>query len=349
MGVNEAFRSSQWEASYGRIRLQPALYQDDIERMVSSLQAAQAGNTFLSSLMESKLLSFNTEKSICLVVGKDEDANQMRTHLTNQPLKLCGKPMKNVMQYTYLGEELHELGVAASAEATINKRYGKVKQLIFEIKSILEDCRLNTVGGASTGLDLWEMSIVPFLYFSSECWVELKKESLKKLKELHLLFYRCLLGCPSTTPSASLFWFLGQLLPENKVIERKLLFLFHVANLPIQTVARQIYEEQRKLGIGGLVSECRTFLAQINVRESLIKTASKSQWKSIIRSGILEKNRYEVLEMCKGLKKVDYFQLKNEDFELKEYFKTLSLKQSRTLFSIKTNMVNAKMNYMSDP
>ena len=68
MGVQEAFRSSQWEASYGRIRLQPALYQDDIGRMVSSLQAAQAGNTFLSSLMESKLLSFNTEKSICLVI-----------------------------------------------------------------------------------------------------------------------------------------------------------------------------------------------------------------------------------------------------------------------------------------
>ena len=273
----------------------------------------------------------------------------MRTHLTNQPLLLCGKPMKNVMQYTYFRKEPHELGVAASAEATINKRYGKVKQLIFEIKSILEDCRLNTVGGASTGLDLWEKSVVLFLYFSSECWVELKKESLKKLKELHLLFYRCLLGCPSTTPSASLFWFLGQLLPENKVMERKLLFLFHVANLPIQTVARQIYEEQRKLEIGGLVSECRNFLAQINVRESLLKTASKSQWRSIIRSGILKKNRSEVLEMCKGLKKIDYFQLKDEEFELKEFFKKLSLKQSRTLFAIKTNMLNAKMNYMSDP
>ena len=53
--------------------------------------------------------------------------------------------------------------------------------------------------------------------------------------------------------------------------------------------------------------------------------------------------------MCKGYKKINYFQLSDEDFELKEFFRTLSLSESRTMFAIKTNMVKSKMNYMSDP
>ena len=80
-GVEEYFSSSQWESSYGRVRLQPATFQDDISRMVSSLQAARAGNSFFSSLMEGKLLSFNTEKSVILVTGDCKKANEMRKEI----------------------------------------------------------------------------------------------------------------------------------------------------------------------------------------------------------------------------------------------------------------------------
>ena len=107
--------------------------------MASRLQAAKAINVFLSTLVEEKLLNFNTDKSVCLVVGNEDEADVMRSQLSKQPLLLCNEVMKNVKQYTYLGEEISELGVAASASATIAKRYGKVKQLIFEIKTVLED------------------------------------------------------------------------------------------------------------------------------------------------------------------------------------------------------------------
>ena len=97
-GVEEYFSSSQWESSYGRVRLQPATFQDDISRMVSSLQAARAGKSFLSSLMEGKLLSFNTEKSVILVTGDCKKANEMRKELETNPIHLSGKTMKNVRQ-----------------------------------------------------------------------------------------------------------------------------------------------------------------------------------------------------------------------------------------------------------
>ncbi len=57
-GVEEFFSSSTWEVCFGRVRLQPCLYQDDIGRMASSLLEAEAGNKFLATMLEMKLLNF---------------------------------------------------------------------------------------------------------------------------------------------------------------------------------------------------------------------------------------------------------------------------------------------------
>ena len=91
------------------------------------------------------------------------------------------------------------------------------------------------------------------------------------------------------------------------------------------------------------------YLAQINVRETLIKSSSKAQFKAIVRSRMKEKNRLEVLELIRPLKKVDYFTVKDKEYKLKDFFKTLTLAQARTQFLISTNMARAKINYMSDP
>ena len=90
--------------------------------MASSLLAARAGNKFLSSLLEEKLLSFNSDKSVCIVVGDTEEARQMKTELNEHPMPLGNDVMKRVTQYLYLGVTLDEGRAAASAAATIDKR-----------------------------------------------------------------------------------------------------------------------------------------------------------------------------------------------------------------------------------
>ena len=97
---------------------------------------------------------------------EDESSLKIRRNLTDNPLPLGRNLMKTVSQYTYLGVVLHEGGAGASALATINKRSSRVKQLIFEIKAILEDSRLDSIGGISSGLDLWYLIVVPYLYGS---------------------------------------------------------------------------------------------------------------------------------------------------------------------------------------
>lgn len=127
-GMDSVFHDSEYEEFYGKVRIQPFMFLDDIIRLAGDLIAAQAGNLFLGILLESKQLNFNLLKSTFLVMG-DHD-NSMTNKLKESPLKLCGEPMKQEKQLTYLGEEISSGGVGASAEATVNKRSGKVKQLI---------------------------------------------------------------------------------------------------------------------------------------------------------------------------------------------------------------------------
>ena len=65
--------------------------------------------------------------------------------------------------------------------------------------------------------------------------------------------------------------------------------------------------------------------AELNVRETLVKVATKNQWKQTIQEKNREKNRNDILQMCKRYKKVNYFVLNEEKFELKTFFKELSL------------------------
>ena len=83
--VNRFFKYSKDELSYGESRLQPLLFQDDISRLSTSLEKAQAGNDKMEAVMETKLLNFNLDKSVVIVMGskdrKEEAENDMEvTH-----------------------------------------------------------------------------------------------------------------------------------------------------------------------------------------------------------------------------------------------------------------------------
>ena len=55
-GVNEYFAGSKDEALYGSIRIQPLLFIDDVARVTTGRNEAQAGNIKLDSLMTFKQL-----------------------------------------------------------------------------------------------------------------------------------------------------------------------------------------------------------------------------------------------------------------------------------------------------
>ena len=84
--VNNHFELSQYEISYSQIRLQPLIFQDDLSRLSSSVENAQAGNIYIEACMESKLLDLNTDKSCYIVLGNKKNMQKIKKGSNCQPL-----------------------------------------------------------------------------------------------------------------------------------------------------------------------------------------------------------------------------------------------------------------------
>ena len=347
-GVEEYFRDSPYELWYDTVRLQPGVFQDDLERMAGGRMEAQVGNQLMEIVAESKLLSFNLDKSAFMVVGTKKNKKEIETELEESPLTLCGQNMKRVGEYTYLGTVISEGGVGESVTASIKSKVGKVKQLIFEIKAVVEDCRNDTPGGFCTAIHIWEAAVIPYLYNAAECWLEVPREALTILNSLQETFMIAMLATPRTTPKVAMYWELAAPLAVNRIIEYKLRFYHHLVCLDKEAVAYKIYECQRKLN-HGLVNECRTLLAQLNISECEVVNYTKSEWKKEISQKIKELNKNNILDQMKSYKKINFFEKKQEQFECKEYFKTMKLKDSRMLFSLNSKMTKTvKSHFFGD-
>ena len=173
--------------------------------------------------------------------------------------------MKQEEQAKYLGDYLSHLGLGESVAATVNKRKGMVTLSIFEIRTVIEDCRSQVCGGLTAGLDIWEMAVIPRLLNNAESWADVSATTIQELEKLQLKFYRCLMAVGSGCPIPSLYWETGGLMMKWRIIEKKLLFLHHVATLPEGSLAKEILDVQTNLSLPGLAQECQEWLISFNI------------------------------------------------------------------------------------
>ena len=80
-GVNDFFCNSEYEVNYGDVALQPILFQDDVARLSTNLEAVQMGNNKMESLAETKLLNFNLDKSCFVVIGNEKSRGVLQEQL----------------------------------------------------------------------------------------------------------------------------------------------------------------------------------------------------------------------------------------------------------------------------
>ena len=204
-GVQDFFHDSEYEISYGDVNLQPILYQDDVARLSLDIESTQMGNNKMENMAETKLLNFNLEKSCFIVFGNKKSRQEMNDRLIDRPLQLCGVEMVQEEQAKYLGDQLSGLGLAQSVAATVTKRRGLVTRSIFEIRTVIDDCRSHVAGGLTAGLDIWEIAVIPMLTNNADCWQEISTNTIEILDNLQLMFLRCLMAVGSGCPKPALF------------------------------------------------------------------------------------------------------------------------------------------------
>ena len=347
--VNMFFKTSMDELSYGGDQPQPLLFQDDISRLATSVWGAQSGNDKMESVMETKLLDFNLDKSCVIVMGSEKRKAEIDEELKENPLKLCGQKMKHVLKEKYLGDFLSSGGLSDSVHATVAKRKGQVVTSILETKAVIEDCRSNIVGGITAGLEIWELAILPFLLNNSDTWVEITKSTIDILDDLQYMFYRYLLATPRTCPIPALLWETGGLLMEHRIAHKKLLFYHHLTNLPPNSLAYEIATTQNAMSYPGLMLECAKLMEKYELDD--VKNYNKIQWKKLVKQKVTEKNRADLLDNIENnYKKLDHKVLKDENGDQQGYLKSLNLPDARLKFALRSKMTKTvQMNYKGEP
>ena len=348
-GVRDFFENSENEVYYHGLKLGPLLFQDDIARLSTDLSSAQSGNERMRNVAESKLIDFNIAKSGFLILAKGKRRRELMKELSIKPLTLCDQPMKQMKSIKYLGDYLSELGLAESVKVTVNNRKGLVNRAIFEIKSVLNDCRAHLTGGLVSGFDIWEIAVIPSLLYNAETWQDIARKTVEELETIQLTFLRSLLGVGSGCPTVLLYSETGTLLMEYRILQKKLLFLHHLHNLPESSLASEVLAVQTEQGLPGIVDECHDFLAKFEIYD--LTQYSKYQFKRIVKQKIKELNKSKLLDIAKSkqYKKVNFNDLSCNDFKLKQYFKSLNIADSKLRFKIESQMVpSVKVNFQSD-
>ena len=182
------------------------MYQDYTARLATSIEEAQKGNILISKAMKIKQLELNVDKCGVILFGNQKKANLMKkTIKTQKSLTIDGSEVK----VKYLGDYFHTGGLVKSVEVTVNKRYGVCLNEVLELKSVLDDFRMQSLGGIKVGIEIFNLAILPKLIYNSETWIEMNEKAIKRLDNLQNIFMRCVLSVPNSTPMAALNWDLG--------------------------------------------------------------------------------------------------------------------------------------------
>ena len=146
-GLEEYFGDSKEEIHYGTVKIQPLAYQDDVLKGSKDAAAAQVGNIKIAKMLEDKGLEAHPDKTSYIVCGPPEFKQKVKEDMQKNPLVFGNFEVKEKESDKYLGQVLHGGGLSESALATVKERAGRIKGATFEIKSIIEEFQMQTLGG----------------------------------------------------------------------------------------------------------------------------------------------------------------------------------------------------------
>ena len=152
-------------------------------------------------------------------------------------------------------------------------------------------------GGITTGLEIWEMAVIPYLTNNCDSWVKIPAKTIEALDNLQNLFYRVLLSVPVGCPIPIMYWDCHGLSMTLRIAQKKFLFLHHLSTLEDDSLAKQVYHVQNKLALPGLVQECEEYLVKFGICD--ISKYSKAQWKNMIQKNIASLNRETLMNTMK--------------------------------------------------
>ena len=202
-GLQKFFNKSEKVMKYGHVRLQPICYQDDVGTLCADADMARDQAKQLSQMIKEKALEAHPDKTGYLILGSKKFKKKQESILKEKPIEFDKFNPEQKTQYKYLGQTL-ESNLAKSVEATIAERTAKIKGAAIEIKSLVEDLQMQSLGGLVAALELWEKALVPSLLSGAGTWLGITKDAVTMCGNLQNFFWRVVLDVPKSCPKVAL-------------------------------------------------------------------------------------------------------------------------------------------------
>ena len=339
-GLKQYFSSSSDEMYYGEVRVESAAFQDDICKPCNNVVKAQAGMTKLAMMLEERGLDAHPDKTAYIVFGSESYKQKMKNEAEERPLNFGKFLVKAKKSEKYLGQILHQDGLAESAKATIKDRTAKVKGAIYATKQIIDTFEMQTMGGMMAAKQLWEGAIIPSLLAGAGTWVGATAEAEAMCDQLQELFWRVMFELPQGTPKVMLTAETASLRMKQRIWLKKLLLAKRILSQK-GSLAGQIYKEQLKMEWGGLSAEVEQICKEIGVENVNYNVIGKEEMKTAVEIHCYK----EMKESMENSKKLT--NIKNEDFtKPQSYMEYKSVEQARQAFRVRSKMIKSvKMNF----
>ena len=126
--------------------------------------------------------------------------------------------------------------------------------------AIIEEFRMQAVGGMMVAWELWERAMVPSLLSGAGTWTGITSTEIERLDKIQDFFWRVILRVPESCPRIALRAETRMIGMKHRVWQEKLLLLRRIKNKNRQSLSRKIFEEQRANNWPGLSKEGQGYL-----------------------------------------------------------------------------------------
>ena len=198
-----------------------------------------------------------------MIIGDRKSRKNLKEDAEKNPLTINGKKMKEVTVIKFLGD-LVSNSAEESVHQTVTKRIGIAKQAVFEIRSVIEDRRAQSIGGINLAFEIFNASVLGMLLHNCETWDSIPKKTMKILNDLYLLFFRTIFRIGNGAPIVNFFWETGTMKPKFLILQRTLRFIFHLANQSDKALSKQILKREISENIPGIYAANKHHLDKIN-------------------------------------------------------------------------------------
>ena len=227
---------------FGETRIQALNYQDDVGAPCINAGMARVQASLLASLMQEKALQAHPDKTGYLVLGSEKGKEDIRKELVENPIDFTKFKLKEKEKDKYLGQVINS-NISTSALSTVQERVGRIKGAAIEIKSIIEDFKMQALSGCMAAWELWEHALLPSLLAGAETWIGDIKKTIELCDETQNFFWRLILEVPESCVKVALRSETKTIGKKWRVWEAKCLLLKQIQQLEETALAKRVCQE----------------------------------------------------------------------------------------------------------